>query len=370
MSASELYWLGFSKVSGIGPVRVRVLMEAFGNLEAAWNAPESALRSAGLTGKALVNLLEARAKLDLESEMDRVRKRGFAFISRNHIEYPASLAEIDSPPLGLYCWGSIEPSDQLAAAIVGTRRATPYGRAVARELASGLAAAGATIVSGLARGIDGEAHTAALEAGGRSIAVLGSGLDRIYPPEHRRLAERIAGSGAVVSDYPLGTRPEPGNFPPRNRIISGLALAVIVVEAGERSGALITARFAADQGRDVFAVPGRVYDRASLGTNRLIESGAFPALSVETVLEVLNFDAVAQQVPAAKPLPEDETERSVLQALSTEPQHIDELSNRCAMPISELAACLSMLELRGQARQVGGMHYVRVRELGADYRVG
>jgi DNA processing protein len=192
----------------------------------------------------------------------------------------------------------------------------------------------------------------------------------MYPPEHRKLADRISKSGAVVSDYPLGTRPEPGNFPPRNRIISGLSLAVIVVEAGERSGALITARFAADQGRDVFAVPGRIYDRASRGANRLIETGAFPALSVDAVLEVLNLDLVAAQASPPVQLPEDRLERVVLEALSAEPLHIDELSTQCDLPIAELAACLSMLELRGRARQVGGMHYVRVRELGADYRVG
>ena len=211
----------------------------------------------------------------------------------------------------------------------------------------------------MARGIDGVAHQAALEAGGRTIAVLGSGLNHLYPPEHRKLASQIAESGAVVSDYPLGTRPEGSNFPPRNRIISGLSLAVIVVQAGERSGALITSNFAAGQGRDVFAVPGRIYDHGSKGANRLIGEGAFPATSV---------DVIANAAPVA--LPEDDTERLVLSSLGSEPIHIDELRARCELPIAELTACLSMLEIRGQARQVGGMHYIRARESRAEYRLG
>jgi len=233
-----------------------------------------------------------------------------------------------------------------------------------------LAASGVTIVSGLARGIDGIAHQAALDAGGRTLAVLGSGLDHIYPPEHRNLARTIASSGAVLSDYPLGTSPEGGNFPARNRIIAGLSLAVIVVEAGESSGALITADFAAEQGRDVFAVPGRIYDRGSRGTNRLIASGAFPVTTVDDVLEQLNLESVTAAAPREPALPKDATERRVLEALSGDPVHIDELRERIELPIAELTACLSMLELRGQARQVGGMHYVRAHEPRAAYRVG
>lgn len=369
MPDSTLYWLGFNRVTGIGPVRLQALIEHFGDVKAAWEAPEAALRQTGLGKQVVDGFLEARATLDLEDEHRRIQEQGFTVRTLEDAHYPPRLREIDSAPTVLYCWGELLAQDEIAAAIVGTRRATPYGRSVAGELASGLAANGVTIVSGLARGIDAAAHKAALDAGGRTIAVLGSGLDHIYPPEHRKLAQAIAGSGAVVTDYPLGTRPEAGNFPPRNRIISGLALAVIVVEAADSSGALITSNFAADQGRDVFAVPGRIYDRASRGTNRLIASGAFPALSVDDVLEVLNLDAVADRAPSQMALPEDETERTVLQLLGAEPIHIDELSARSEIPIAQLNACLSMLELRGQARQVGGMHYVLAREPGAGYRV-
>jgi DNA processing protein len=369
-SGDVKYWIGFNLVTGIGPVRVRSLVQTFGSIEAAWQAAAEELRKAGLGEKLVQRLVEARSDLDLGNELARVQQLGLQVLPMDDPLYPARLKEIESPPLVLYLSGQLLPQDEWAAAIVGTRRATPYGKAVAAELAGGLAASGVTVVSGLARGIDGIAHQAALEAGGRTLAVLGSGLDHIYPPEHRNLARSIASSGAVLSDYPLGTSPEGGNFPARNRIIAGLSLAVIVVEAGESSGALITADFAAEQGRDVFAVPGRIYDRGSLGTNRLIAAGAFPVTTVDDVLEVLNLESVAAAAPREPSLPKDATERRVLEALSADPVHIDELRERCELPIAELTACLSMLELRGQARQVGGMHYVRAHEPKAAYRVG
>jgi DNA processing protein len=225
------------------------------------------------------------------------------------------------------------------------------------------------VVSGLARGIDGIAHRTALDLGGRTIAVLGSGLDEIYPPEHRKMAEAISESGAVLTDCPMGTRPEGGNFPPRNRIISGVALAVVVVEAGESSGALIKADFAADQGRDVFAVPGRIHDRASRGTNRLIATGAFPLTSTESLLEALNLEVVTRQDAAARLLPANATERGILESLGEEPLHIDEISRRSGMSIADISASLAMLELRGQVRQVGGLTYVLARETSPNYRV-
>lgn len=370
MSSDLQYWIGFNKVTGIGPVRLRALIDAFGGIEPAWKAAAEELRRTGLGEKLVERLVQARSTLDLAAELKQLESRGLRTIPMDDPKYPSRLKEIESPPVVLYTWGELLPEDQWAAAVVGTRRATPYGKAVTAELAAGLAASGVTVVSGLARGIDGIAHQSALEAGGRSLAVLGSGLDQIYPPEHRNLAQSIAKSGAVVTDYSLGTRPEGGNFPARNRIIAGLSLAVIVVEAGESSGALITADFAAEQGRDVFAVPGRIYDRGSRGTNRLIASGAFPVTSVEDILEVLNLDVIARTVPRQPALPADATERRVLQVLTSEPIHIDELHARCELPIAELTAALSMLELRGQARQVGGMHYVRAHEPRAEYRVG
>lgn len=369
MGDQRRYWIGFSCVSGIGAARLKKLMVHFGDVEEAYQAPEAALREAGLGPKTIQSLLEARSTIDLDREMARIEKSGFQVLTWQDEDYPSRLREIDTPPPVIYVWGDLHEQDRYAVAIVGTRRATSYGRAVTQRVASALAQEGITIVSGLARGIDGIAHRAALQAGGRTLAVLGSGLDRIYPPEHRKLAESIANRGAVLSDYPLGTEPEGKNFPPRNRIISGLSLAVIVVEAGASSGALITADFGLDQSRDVFAVPGDLYKPSSEGTNHLIQMGAHPLLSPEDVLEVLNLELAARQEEVAAELPEDESERTVYQALGAEPTHVDELRARCDMPVEEITASLAMLELKGRARQVGGMHYVRAREARASYRV-
>jgi DNA processing protein len=369
MGDKKRYWVGFSLVRGIGAARLRALLDAFEDIEAAWNAPRRALRDVGLPVQAVDSLLKTRERLDLDRELGRIDSAGYQVVTWEEPAYPIRLAEIANPPPVVYIWGELRAQDRWAAAVVGTRRTTPYGRAVARDVGSALAANGVTVVSGLARGIDSIAHRAALDVGGRTLAVLGSGLDHIYPPEHRELAAAIAGSGAVLSDYPLGTKPEGGNFPPRNRIISGLALAVVIVEAGEGSGALITADFALEQGREIFAVPGRINSRASRGTNRLIRAGARPMISPDDVLEALNLDVVARQEVSSQALPEDETERRVLEALSGDPIHVDELQAECGLPISQITASLAMLELKGRARQVGGMHYVRARERRADYRV-
>ena len=286
------YWVGFNRISGVGAARFKLLLEAFGDLGTAWKATASELHNAGLGKKTVQAILATRDKMDLAWELDRIYELGYSLLTVSDQNYPARLREIDLAPPLLYQYGDLGEHDRLAAAIVGTRRATQYGKSVAREIAYVLAGCGVTIVSGLARGIDGIAHQAAIDAGGRTIAVLGSGLDNIYPPEHRGLADKIAVQGSVISDYPMGTKPEGRNFPPRNRIISGLSLAVIVIEAGESSGALITADFSADQGRDVFAVPGDIYKPSSKGTNRLIQAGAHPLVKPEEVLEVLNLDLV------------------------------------------------------------------------------
>lgn len=369
MGENRGYWLGFSLVRGIGPARLRLLLDAFGDIEAAWNATKTDLSRVGLSLTLADALHETRARLDLDAELERIDRAGFTLLTWEDETYPERLLEIDAPPPVIFVRGKVEYQDRWAVAIVGTRRPTRYGMDVSHEVASALARSGVTVVSGLARGVDAAAHRAALQAGGRTLAVLGSGVDYIYPPEHKRLAEEIALNGAILSDYPLGTRPEPGNFPPRNRIISGLALVVVIVEAGESSGALITAEFAADQGRDVFAVPGSIHSPASRGTNRLIQSGARPLLTADEVLEALNLDVLARQETISEALPEDETERQLLQALTGEPLHVDELGALCGLPVSQVSASLAMLELRGHVRQVGGMHFIRARERPAEYRV-
>jgi DNA processing protein len=361
MGGQAKYFIGFNRIWGIGPARIRSLLDYFGDLERAWKASPEALRQAGLGPKTVAMIQKARCSVDLDAEVQRVKRAEIEMLTWHDTEYPSRLKEIQHPPPLLYKLGAFLPEDRWSIAIVGTRQVTPYGRSVTELIASHLAAQGLTIVSGLARGVDGIAHRAALQAGGRTIAVLGSGLDYIYPPEHDGLVKDIKKQGAVISDYPLGTLPEPTNFPPRNRIISGLSLAVVVTEAGQRSGALITANFAADQGRDVMAVPGDITRPTSRGCNRLIRDGALPVSDANDVLQALDLELLARHEAAAEVLPEDSNERTVLEALSDEPQHVDEIYAHSHMTMSEITASLSMLELKGRVRHVGGMKYIRLR---------
>jgi DNA processing protein len=353
------YWVGFNIVKGIGPARVRLLRDHFGSLAEAWRAPVVDLKAAGLKGRPLNNLLEAQKSLDLSAEMERLDRTGAAVLTWEDEDYPPRLLKIDLPPPVLYVHGSLDEADDLALAIVGTRRASAYGRQVTQDLAAQLARSGVTIVSGLALGIDGEAHRAALDTGGRTIAVLASGVDIVYPPKHRKLAYEIVQQGALVSDYPLGTRPEAGNFPPRNRIISGLSMGVLVTEAGIKSGALITTNYALEQGRDVFAVPGNITAKGSDGTNKLIQEGAHTVRKVEDILETLNLTSVIDYVEARETLPADPTEAALLAELEDGALHADELGQRCGLPIAQVTSTLAMMELKGMVRQVGSMTYAR-----------
>jgi len=269
----------------------------------------------------------------------------------------------------LYALGELTPQDDWAVAIVGTRRITHYGQQAAQEIAGFLAQNGVTVISGLARGIDSIAHRAALDAGGRTIAVLGSGVDQIYPAENRGLASEMTAAGAIISDYALGTPPEAGNFPPRNRIIAGLSIAVVVVEAGERSGARITANFAVEQGREVFAVPGSIYSPQSKGTNRLIRDGAHPLLAPEDLLEVLNLTMVTEHQKARVVLPANAVEAAIFEVLGHEPVHVDQIGQTANLPIEQISAALTLMELKGMVRQVGGMRYIALREAQAAYQV-
>jgi DNA processing protein len=361
------YWLGFNLVSGIGPRRLRALLDVFGEPSAAWNAPPAQLRDAGLDRRSLDSLLKARTELSLDQELEKVQRAGVQLLCWDDEAYPRHLRNIYDPPPLLYVRGTLRREDEWAVAVVGTRRATVYGKEATRQLAGGLARNGITIVSGLARGIDAQAHRSAIDAGERTIAVLGCGVDVVYPPEHRNLAHAIVGQGALVSEYPLGTRPEASNFPPRNRIISGLSLAVVVVEAGARSGALITANSAAEQGRDVFAVPGSIFQRGSEGCNRLIRDGATPALSVSDVLEELNLTMLEQQAEVRAVVPATDMEARLLDRLSPEPTHVDELCRTVDLPVSQVSSTLALMELKGMVRQVGGMNYVVAREGRAEY---
>ena len=367
MSERE-YWLGFNIVPRIGPIRVRALLEHFGSLKVAWHAASTQLQAAGLDRRALENLVTIRAQIDLEAEMTKVSHLGIQIVTWKDDTYPRLLREIDNPPPVLYVRGALVPTDEWAVAVVGTRRATTYGRDVARELAGDLARNHVTVVSGLARGIDSIAHRAALDAGGRTIAVLGCGLDIVYPPENRSLAHAIVENGALISEYALGTKPEARNFPPRNRIISGISLGTVVVEGDVRSGAMITAQDALVQNREVFAVPGNINRRQSRGTNALIrDSAAKLILSVEDILEELNLTMIQQHTAIREVVPENATEACLLRHISTEPTHVDEISRHAELPIAEVSSTLALMELKGMVRQVGGMNYVVAREASADY---
>ena len=361
------YWIGFNVIKGIGAVRMQALIQHFGDLALAWNATPIELARAGLGLKVIERIVQARANVDLEKLWARIEAQGIKILTWEDEAYPQRLKEIDQPPPVLYIRGEYLPDDLYAVAIVGTRRVTAYGRQITEELAAYLATNGITVISGLARGVDGIAHQTALKAGGRTIGVLGSGVDKIYPPEHRGLAEKIMERGAIISDYAPGTAPDASNFPPRNRIVSGLSLAVVVVEAGETSGALITAEFAAEQGREVFAVPGSILAPQSKGTNKLIQNGALPLLSVNDLMQALNLTRMGEQKAARKIIPTDETEARLMEVLSDEPLHVDEIRNQTELPIEKVSATLALMELKGMVRQVGGMSYVAIREVQSDY---
>lgn len=353
------YWIGFNMVSGIGPARMAVLLSAFGSAEVAWTATAKQLRDAGLDSRSLTNLLRTRDHLDLDAEMQRISNAGIRVVTWQDRSYPANLNSLETKPPVLYVRGTLSEEDLWAVAVVGTRRASVYGRQVASQLAAELAQAGVTVVSGLAMGIDTIAHRACLDAGQRTIAVLGSGVDQIYPPENRGLAARIAENGAIISEYPLGTRPEANNFPPRNRVISGLSKAVVIVEAPKRSGALITARFAAEQGRDVFAVPGNIVNPGSAGCNELIQKGAAPLLSTQDVLDQLNLEHLVNSHYQQRLIPTEPLEDQLLDHLSHEPMHVDDLVRTADLSSPQVASLLTMLELKGLVKQVGSLSYIR-----------
>jgi DNA processing protein len=346
-------------VPQVGPSRFKRLLDHFGDPEAAWRAAPLELARAGLDRRAIDGLVALRQTADPAEVWTRVERLGVTVVTLDDPAYPALLREIADPPPVLYLRGELAAADRWALAVVGTRRMTPYGRQVVERLVGELARAGLTIVSGLALGIDGAAHRAALQAGGRTVAVLGSGLDQLYPSDHIGLAREIVGSGAVMTEFPLGTKPDAVNFPRRNRIISGLSMGTLVIEAAETSGALITADFALEQGRDVFAVPGSILSSASTGPNRLIKEGARPVTSAQDILEELNLTVVAQHEAVRDALPDDPTESALLKLLSGEPLHVDEIGRSSALPAWQVSSALTMMELKGLVRQVGGMNYVR-----------
>ena len=369
MKEDTKYWVAFNNIPGIGRVRVTQLENYFGSLENAWKAPPGVLPRAGIDNTALGAIIRYRPDIIPEKEMEKLRQYGIEVLTCKDSGYPSRLKEIyDYPPV-IYIKGSLLPEDEWCLAVVGTRRASAYGKQVTEELATDLAQNKITIVSGLARGIDTVAHKSALKAGGRSLAVFASGLDIIYPAENERLVGEIVENGCIISEYSPGTRPRAENFPRRNRILSGLSLGVLVTEAGETSGAMITARMALEQNREVLAVPGSILSPSSRGTNRLIQEGAKLVRNYEDILEELNLKTVTRQIEMKEILPETDTEAALLRQLGVEPTHIDEVCQKSGLAVATVSGTLAMMELKGMVKQVGAMNYVLSREARQEYRV-
>ena len=355
-------------VPGVGPLTARALLDQFGTATEVLNASTAALRDVpGVGPKVASRIAKARSEIDAGFELDLCRKAGVQVIPRGGANYPAPLEEIPDPPSLLYLRGDYVATDPLAIAIVGSRRCTPYGMRVAERLAASLARVGITVVSGLARGIDAAAHRGALKAGGRTIAVLANGLSDIYPPEHLDLAREVSEAGAIVSEMPMRQGPLAGLFPQRTRIISGLSLGVVVVEATPRSGSLSTARHAMEQNRDVFAVPGPVDSLPSQGCHRLIRDGARLVETVDDIIEELgplmkevrsSPTAPAVRHPAELAL--SDLERSILNRLDDTPQAVDVLIAKTGMTAAQVMATLSVLEMRRLVRRLPGHQFVRV----------
>lgn len=359
--------LRLALVPGVGPRTRRSLLERFGTPQAVLSAAPSELREVqGVGAKLSRAIAQARDVIDAEGEIALCRRQGIEVVADSDPQYPDVLREIPDPPAVLFVRGSLLPQDSLAIAIVGTRHATQYGLRQAERLAGSLARAGLTVISGLARGVDGAAHRGAMAAGGRTLAVLGSGVLHIYPPEHAKLADEVVQCGALVSESPPRAAPQGGMFPQRNRIISGLSLGVIVVEAGDRSGALITARHAMEQGREVFAVPGRVEDRTARGCHRLIRDGAKLVESADDVLEELGplfaparrDDGQVVHHPAELLL--NELEQKVLAAIRTDTTTVDEVVVESGLPVAQVLSTLSVLEMRRLVRRLSGTTLVRI----------
>lgn len=348
------YWVAASAIPGIGSATFNYLLRSFKSLKRFWHAPDEKIKKLKIDAKTQQAIIEFRQKIDPTVYLKVVYEKGIKVVSLNDRDYPANLRQITPAPPVLYFRGTLTPADDLAVAVVGARHATVYGRQITEQLVGHLVMSGLTIVSGLARGIDSIAHKAALLAGGRTIAVLGSGVDTIYPPENRNLANEIIKNGAIVSEFPLGFPAMPSNFPARNRIISGLALGVLVTEAALDSGSLITAGCAAEQGREVFAVPGPINSKMSEGTNNLIKEGVHPATTADDILEILDVKRKQKQLETrleTKNLGNDE--KKILELLDGQTKHIDLIARESKMPIDQISAALSKMEISGLIKNYG-----------------
>jgi DNA processing protein len=368
MSAEDVgHWIALNMIPGVGGATFRRLVKFFGSPGAALSASLRDLsKIRGLTPAVCQSIVEHRDSISIDRELDIIERHGCQVITIQDESYPANLKAIYDPPQVLYVKGDLLPTDSLAVSVVGTRTASSYGKMAAEKISNHLAARNVTVISGMAYGIDAAAHKGALSAGGRTIAIMGNGLDIVYPSRNASLLEKIIGSGAAISEFPMGTPPLKNNFPRRNRVISGLSLGTLVVEAPKRSGALITAYYALDQGREVFAVPGQIFSEMSGGTHDLIKQGAKLVESVDDILDELPSYALQPVTEEDVRIEEErmelqlsEEEKAVWKVIGSSLIHIDDVSRQSALPPYKVSAALVMLELKGLVQQSAGKMFAR-----------
>ena len=355
------YWNALALFGKFGSQRFKKMLRRFSSPEEAFKASAGQLIRCGLEDKLVEEFAVWREKIQPEREWAKLAAEGMTIITLKDAAYPKLLREIHNPPALLYVKGKLTAEDEFAVGVVGTRKISPYGRQVTPEIVRDLANSRLTVVSGLALGTDTLAHREALKCGGRTLAVLGSGINQqsVYPPANRGLAADIVKSGgALISENPFGTPPLKQNFPHRNRLIAGLSLGVLVVEAPAKSGALITAKFALEQNREIFAVPGSIYNPNSIGPNNLIKMGAKPATSAADILDGLSLTQAASFMENKRMIPDTREEAILLKYLGREPLHIDELKKICELDIAVIGGTLTMMEMKGKVRHLGGMYYV------------
>ncbi|MDD5147477.1 MAG: DNA-processing protein DprA [Candidatus Daviesbacteria bacterium] len=353
------YLLALHSIDGLGPVRLKAVLDYFKDPKVAWEADAEEIRKIGIPQSVVDLLVEIRKKLDPEIYAEEIAQSGIKWIIIFDENYPKLLAEIYDPPIVIYYKGKLD-FDEKAIGVVGTRKITGYGKVVTEQFTRGLVQAGFTIVSGLARGVDSQAHLTTISEGGQTIAVLGGGLNNIFPSENRGLAAKIAGGfGAVISEFPPDSPSLPGNFPARNRIISGLSLGVLVIEAAEDSGSLITARSALEQGREVFAVPGPVTSNLSKGPIGLIQNGAMAVFSVDEVLEQLGINQVQNVKFKVQTENLSEEEKKILGVLENEDMHIDEIGRLVNFDSPKISALLLRMEISGLVQNMGAGIYCK-----------
>jgi DNA processing protein len=337
------------------------LLSRFGTAAGVLRATAGQLQEVPHIGAKIANdFCQAMRRVDVDAELEWMARERVRLLVNGSADFPQALETIPDPPHLLYIRGTLEPRDRRAIAVVGSRHCTNYGRKIAERLSSDLARAGFTVISGLARGIDGVCHRGALKAGGRTLAVLAGGLSKIYPPEHADLAREVEAAGALLTEAPMGMEPMAGMFPARNRLISGLSRGVVIIEAAERSGALITASHAAEQGKPVFAVPGPMDSPASAGTHQLLRKGAILIRGVEDILEELEGIAAATAPKAVEPLPEmDGVERRIWDFVQGRPRHLDEMVQQLGLAVPQISGVLLTMEMKRLVRRLPGNQYER-----------